>query len=1270
MSIKLCKKLTTTLFIATILSVMFIGLINIPVTNAAEIGQTLEVNGPIAQLTTDAGHYLGSYSPDGTRIVYTGAGGIWIANADGSNPHRIYLSGTRPKWGPASEAYPDGLIALAGTGITIITPDGTFIKTIDTSHIYPGDGLVKTGTHSLDWSLDGTMIAFADNAGTMGIWTINFDGTGLTQITDYSQSAYAPSWSPDGTEIACAWGPSAAHVGVFKSDGSDTSPLREIGTGGDYPDWGANGKIAYHVQATSQLYVMNGDGSDDTKVSDGPAAMVAWAPDCQRLVYINGFANKNIFTRSYPYGTVQDAINAADSGDTILVHAGSYPETLNLGNKALTLEGEDIDTTIINAAAYTTYAIQNFGNFSTVRSLTLIGTTNYGFKVSHVSNITLENLKVENSGKSAIDLNTVDDTVLTNITAVNTIAGFGVMILDSYNVNVTNIATSGNAWGGVSVQSAGRGSDSITFSGNFDAEEDIPLLLEQDPPYPPITNVKIPGKFGYATYAYRVADDYKQTFYQETLENAESFAQTLLSPSYTAVNVHDIAEENYYVTEGMEIQAAINAASEGNTINVAAGMYNERITIEKPLTLRGATADVNKNGYTVPADYAWNSTVETILNNPEPAPTGLVSVVTIQDTSDVTFEGFIVQSLNAPSGSANDMLLTIKAHTMTMENINIRNNVIGPNTNVEDQDGTAGRMGLYISVNQYQEVPFGVVNSAIAGNKIFGCEGNGDNVFIWGAYYSYGARYPSPMEGTVIEDNEISGSHRSGIEIAGGISGLTIQNNTVSGNGGLPTDDPANLKYGNGIVLIRGSSDSGEQIGLGPENLTIAYNDITGNEKNGIYMGPVSKNYVITGNNINGNGWDGIQLDMEAHYKNPTFEEEDRVGFYNASENIAATNNNIYDNGKLNTHVIGRPTNGFVLNATYNWWGTADVTIVTKMVNGSVLFGPWLNAAYPEGEAAPATSETVTGSGTVNATETAGTEVDFNCKSGESTTVTVTQYMDIPTGTETPAFNTMGYIDVYVPNPSALESITIRGYYTDEDIAAMGMVEADLRAYYWSDTAEAWLPCSNTGVNTTGNYIWAYLDASTVPTLDYLLGGPFGGGTPEITVSPSEGITLTMVSGAGFNPGDTVTIQWEGSAIPTLPNHVIVDADGTFTAQITAANQAQGTYAISAADESGSTATATFSVLDTTGAKGDTGDAGAAGTKGATGPEGDTGKTGDTGDTGDTGPEGTTGPEGPTGEAGENGVTVSLVPAYIAIFVALVALIVALVVVFVVKRKQ
>lgn len=392
------------------------------------------------------------------------------------------------------------------------------------------------------------------------------------------------------------------------------------------------------------------------------------------------------------------------------------------------------------------------------------------------------------------------------------------------------------------------------------------------------------------------------------------------------------------------IQEGINLVS-GSTVNVAAGTYIETVMIDKPVTVRGATWNVNKNGYTVPANYAWDDTVESIISAPDPFQDGIV--VDITNTNDVTFEGFVVQSLHSTGsgGGGNDPhLLRVNARTQTVNNIIVRNNVIGPNTNVDSQDGTSGRMGLYLALPNYSD--YDITNSLFTGNTIFDCKGNGNNVFIWGGAEGYSSER-GDLTGTVIEDNDIYGSHRSGIEIAGSADNLTIRNNKIHNNTGLPADDPTNLKYGNGLLVIRMGSDKTSSTAEGADHLTIEGNEIYNNEKNGIYMGPINTNHTITGNDISGNGGDGIRVDLEEQYYGGLYPVFDRIS------NIIADNNNI-ENNVGGAQVIGTPTNGFVLDAGYNWWGATDGPSGVgpgggDAVSTNVIYCPWLDAAYPGG---------------------------------------------------------------------------------------------------------------------------------------------------------------------------------------------------------------------------------------------------------------------------------------------------------------------------------
>jgi hypothetical protein len=185
------------------------------------------------------------------------------------------------------------------------------------------------------------------------------------------------------------------------------------------------------------------------------------------------------------YTTIQAAINAAGSGDTIQVEAGAYVQqgTLNV-DKDITLLGASEAGVIIDFTGVDGYGILLTGDGATLSNFTVLGPAagtpsgNYGIKAqpgtgqTSLSGITIDHVTVQGSLRSEIDLNGVHNSILSNITAngQNT-AGVGIALTDSTGITLQNIATSGNNWGSIALYTTGiyftPGTGDITFQGTY-----------------------------------------------------------------------------------------------------------------------------------------------------------------------------------------------------------------------------------------------------------------------------------------------------------------------------------------------------------------------------------------------------------------------------------------------------------------------------------------------------------------------------------------------------------------------------------------------------------------------------------------------------------------------------------------------------------------------------------------------------------------------------------------------------------------------------------
>jgi hypothetical protein len=85
---------------------------------------------------------------------------------------------------------------------------------------------------------------------------------------------------------------------------------------------------------------------------------------------------------------------------------------------------------------------------------------------------------------------------------------------------------------------------------------------------------------------------------------------------------------------------------------------------------------------------------------------------------------------------------------------------------------------------------------------------------------------------------------------------------------------------------------------------------------------------------------------------------------------------------------------------------------------------------------------------------------------------------------------------------------------------------------------------------------------------------------PKLSLEPTSGIATTTLVGSGFVPNSKISVTWNDTTIHTVPNPLISDSYGNFTAIISVLNQTSiGPYVVKTNDEMGNEATAIFNVI-------------------------------------------------------------------------------------------
>jgi Tol biopolymer transport system component len=175
-------------------------------------------------------------------------------NADGSNLHLVWSpppDGSGLDDGPTFT--PDGKYIIftrccpqnSGYALWRIDAEGAGLRKVTTEITPPridgpSDNLPQV-------SPDGTLIAFHRNVVTCGdpsdcgnrIVTVNINGGHRVQLTDPALEAQIPNWSPDGTKIIFRHCPSTGSCDLFtmNPDGSGVTQITKTAAAEFWPQW-------------------------------------------------------------------------------------------------------------------------------------------------------------------------------------------------------------------------------------------------------------------------------------------------------------------------------------------------------------------------------------------------------------------------------------------------------------------------------------------------------------------------------------------------------------------------------------------------------------------------------------------------------------------------------------------------------------------------------------------------------------------------------------------------------------------------------------------------------------------------------------------------------------------------------------------------------------------------------------------------------------------------------------------------------------------------
>jgi TolB protein len=224
-----------------------------------------------------------NYNKSGYMLTYD------ASKLEPGSLHKIYVYAYSPN---GTHQYLTRNIIIQGQlkeSDAIVSADATFnTGSIEVTGWAVNKNFVEKGIpRALDVEYSIKKIVFVSNkSGNEDIWSMNLDGSELTQLTNDPGIDQYPAVSPDGKKIAYSAG-SVWQIWVMNWDGSDKKQITFEPTRHGYPTWSFDGKYIFFemwVDENWEIYRMDSDGRNMKRLTFNPG-IEDWHPSAHPFEY-------------------------------------------------------------------------------------------------------------------------------------------------------------------------------------------------------------------------------------------------------------------------------------------------------------------------------------------------------------------------------------------------------------------------------------------------------------------------------------------------------------------------------------------------------------------------------------------------------------------------------------------------------------------------------------------------------------------------------------------------------------------------------------------------------------------------------------------------------------------------------------------------------------------------------------------------------------------------------------------------------------------------